>query len=248
MLYYNNPGMDTLLEASELTVGRILDRVSLAISPGEIVVLIGPNGSGKTTLVKALLGLARHSGAVTRKPGLRIGYVPQHFPRDSSLPITVARFLGLYGGDVQAALARVGCEKLAGLQLATLSGGEMARALLARAIAHKPDLLVLDEPFAGVDLAGEAALYALIAELRDELGCGVLLVSHDLHVVMAQASRVICLNRHICCQGEAGDVVRDPAFVELFGPRVAGELAIYHHHHDHEHTPSGAITHEHVHG
>ncbi len=233
--------METLLEASQIGVGRIVDQVSLAVGAREIVVLIGPNGSGKTTLVKALLGLVRHGGAVRRKPGLRIGYVPQHFPRDASLPITVGRFLGLYGGDAQAALARVGCEKLAGLQLATLSGGEMARVLLARAIAHKPGLLVLDEPFAGVDLAGEAALYALIAKLRDDLGCGVLLVSHDLHVVMAQASRVICLNRHICCQGDAGDVVKDPAFVELFGARVASELAIYHHHHDHEHAPSGEV-------
>jgi zinc transport system ATP-binding protein len=236
-----------LLEAHNISAGaRILDRVSLAVGAREIVVLIGPNGSGKTTLIKALLGLMRHSGEVRRKPGLRIGYVPQHFPRDVSLPMTVGRFLGIYGGDARAALARVGVERLADHQLATLSGGEMARVLLARAIAAKPDLLVLDEPFAGVDISGEAALYALIAELRDELGCGVLLVSHDLHVVMAQASRVICLNRHICCQGEAGDVVRDPAFVELFGPRIAGELAIYHHHHDHEHAPSGEV--EHVHG
>ena len=246
MLYYNNSPMEPLLKASEITVGRILDRVSLAISAGEIVVLIGPNGSGKTTLIRALLGLAGHTGEVARQPGLRIGYVPQHFPRDASLPITVSRFLKLYGGDAQAALARVGSEKLSDHQLATLSGGEMARVLLARAISNKPDLLILDEPFAGVDLSGEAALYALIAELRDELGCGVLLVSHDLHVVMAQASRVICLNRHICCQGEASDVVKDPAFVELFGARVASELAIYHHHHDHEHAPSGEV--EHVHG
>jgi zinc transport system ATP-binding protein len=229
-----------LLEGVDVSVGRIVDQVSLHIGPREIVVLIGPNGSGKTTLIKALLGLERHDGVVRRRPGVRIGYVPQHFPRDASLPITVGRFLALYGG-AHAALARVGCERLADYQLATLSGGEMARVLLARAVASKPDLLVLDEPFAGVDITGEAALYALIAQLRDELGCGVLLVSHDLHVVMAQASRVICLNRHICCQGEARDVVRDPAFAELFGPRVASELAIYHHHHDHEHAPSGEV-------
>ncbi len=233
-----------LLEGTAISVAKsgahILDSVSLSIGPREIVVLIGPNGSGKTTLVKALLGLAPHEGEVRRKPGLRIGYVPQNFPRDTSLPMTVGRFLEIYGGG-RAALARVGVEHLASHQLATLSGGEMARVLLARAIAAKPDLLFLDEPFAGVDISGEAALYALIAELRDEIGCGVLLVSHDLHVVMAQASRVICLNRHVCCQGEAGAVVRDPAFVELFGARMAAELAIYHHHHDHEHAPSGEV-------
>jgi zinc transport system ATP-binding protein len=239
-----------LIEARDLSVtasgNRIVENVSLRVDPHEIVVLIGPNGSGKTTLLKALLGLVPHKGEVVRRAGLRVGYVPQHFQRDLSLPLTVGRFIGLYGGG-EAALARVGIERLAGHQLATLSGGEMARVLLARAIAQKPDLLFLDEPFAGVDISGEAALYSLIAELRDEIGCGVLLVSHDLHVVMAQASRVICLNRHICCEGAAGAVVRDPAFVQLFGARVAAELALYHHTHDHEHSPSGEVTHDHPH-
>jgi zinc transport system ATP-binding protein len=182
---------------------------------------------------------------VRRKPGLRIGYVPQHFARDHSLPLTARRLIEIYAagekGAADRALARVGIAALAEKQVATLSGGELARVLLARAIVNKPDVLLLDEPFAGVDLAGEAALYRLIAELRDELGCAVLLVSHDLHVVMAEASRVICLNRHICCEGAAGHVIRDPAFVELFGPRIAGELALYAHHHDHSHLPSGEV-------
>ena len=148
--------------------------------------------------------------------------MPQHFARDHSLPLTVRRLIEVYApgekGAAEAALARVGIAALADKQVATLSGGEMARVLLARAIVHRPDLLLLDEPFAGVDLAGEAALYRLIAELRDEMGCAVLLVSHDLHVVMAEASRVICLNRHICCEGAAGTVIRDPAFVESVRP------------------------------
>jgi zinc transport system ATP-binding protein len=160
--------------------------------------------------------------------------VPQNFPRDRSLPMTVERFLYLFGGD-GAALARTGTSHLRTRQLSALSGGELARVLLARAITSKPELLILDEPLAGVDVAGEAALYHLIAELRDEIGCGVLLVSHDLHVVMAQADRVICLNGHVCCEGKAEQVVKDPAFAELFGPRVAGELALYAHHHDHQH-------------
>lgn len=255
-----------LVRADGLSVraagAAILDQVSLAVAPGEIVVLIGPNGSGKTTLLRALLGLVPCRGHVIRRAGLRVGYVPQHFARDPSLPMTVKRFIEVFAPDeasaAEAALSRVGIAALAGKQLATLSGGEMARVLLARAIVHKPNLLLLDEPFAGVDLAGEAALYRLIAELRDEMGCGVLLVSHDLHVVMAQASRVICLNRHICCQGAAGAVIRDPAFVELFGPRVADELALYHHDHDHRHLPTGEVAppsngarapaHDHAHG
>jgi zinc transport system ATP-binding protein len=215
----------------------ILRDVGFEVRAGEIVTLIGPNGSGKTTLLKALLGLMPATGKIVRKPSLRIGYVPQNFPRDMSLPMTVGRFARLFadGDAVDAALARVGIAALRDRQIARLSGGELARVLLARAIAGRPELLILDEPLAGVDVAGEAALYHLIAEIRDEIGCGVVLVSHDLHVVMAQADRVVCLNGHVCCEGRAEQVVRDPAFAQLFGPRVAGELALYVHRHDHSH-------------
>ncbi|MGA7676369.1 MAG: metal ABC transporter ATP-binding protein [Rhizomicrobium sp.] len=236
---------DPLIAADRLSVyaggAHILDRVSLAVHPREIVTLIGPNGSGKTTLLKAILGLVPAKGEVKRRPGLKIGYVPQQFDRDTSLPITVAGFLALFAPAKAAdtALARVGFSQAKNRQLGALSGGELARMLLARAIAGRPDLLVLDEPMAGVDVTGEAALYHLIAEIRDEIGCGVLLVSHDLHVVMAQADRVVCLNRHICCEGDAHAVVRDPAFLQLFGARAASELALYAHHHDHAHPPSG---------
>ena len=239
---------EALIAADRLSVyaggAHILDRVSLAVHRREIVTLIGPNGSGKTTLLKAILGLVRAEGEISRRPGLKIGYVPQQFERDASLPMTVSGFLGLFAPAKAAAsaLARVGISQAKNRQLGALSGGELARVLLARAIASRPDLLVLDEPVAGVDIAGEAALYHLIAEIRDEFGCGVLLVSHDLHVVMAQADRVICLNRHVCCEGDAHTVVRDPAFLELFGARAAGELALYAHHHDHAHDPEGETT------
>ncbi len=243
------PDNAALLRADDISVSvagaRIVEHVNLSLSPREIVVLIGPNGSGKTTLLRALLGLVAYRGTVARRPGLKIGYVPQYFARDHSLPLTARRLIEVYAHDgaeaAEAALVRLGIAALADKQVSTLSGGELARVLLARAIVHRPDLLLLDEPFAGVDLAGEAALYRLIAELRDELGCAVLLVSHDLHVVMAEASRVICLNRHICCEGAAGSVIQDPAFVELFGPRIAAELALYVHHHDHRHLPTGEV-------
>ena len=238
---------DPLITAKHLSVraggSQIINDVSLAIHPREIVTLIGPNGSGKTTLLKALLGLVASRGEIVRRPALKIGYVPQQFTPDLSLPITVSRFLRLFATREAsaAALARVGVEEARERQLSALSGGELARVLLARAIAGAPELLVLDEPLAGVDIAGEAALYHLIAEIRDELGCGILLVSHDLHVVMGKADRVVCLNHHICCEGDAHDVVRDPAFLELFGTR--GELALYPHHHDHAHTLSGEAVH-----
>lgn len=222
---------------------HILEDVSLAIHAREIVTLIGPNGSGKTTLLKALLGLTRCDGEITRRAGLKVGYVPQQFVPDMSLPITANRFVDLFAPRAAGrnALARVGVAEAGERQLSTLSGGELARVLLARAIAGRPDLLVLDEPLAGVDISGEAALYHLIAELRDELGCGILLVSHDLHVVMGKADRVVCLNHHVCCEGDAHDVVKDPAFIELFGAR--GELAVYPHRHDHAHTLAGDPVH-----
>ncbi len=245
------PSDAPLLAATGLSLrvgaADILKGIDFAIRAGEIVTLIGPNGSGKTSLLKALLGLVPAKGDISRKPGLRIGYVPQNFPRDRSMPVAVGRFLRLFASEAAAdsALARVGIAALSGRQLVALSGGEMARVLLARAIATGPELLILDEPLAGVDVAGEAALYHLIAELRDEIGCGVLLVSHDLHVVMAQADRVVCLNGHVCCEGKAEQVVRDPAFAQMFGPRIAGELALYVHRHDHSH----AHDHEnHAHG
>jgi zinc transport system ATP-binding protein len=232
---------DPLISAHHLSLSagtaEILSNVDFEIRAGEIVTLIGPNGSGKTSLLKALLGLVPAKGEIVRKPGLRIGYVPQNFARDRSLPMTVGRFARLFAdrAAVDAALERVGITALADHQLATLSGGELARVMLARAIAGKPELLILDEPLAGVDVAGEAALYQLIAQIRDEIGCGIVLVSHDLHVVMAQADRVVCLNGHVCCEGKAEQVVGDPAFAQLFGPRVAGELALYAHRHDHSH-------------
>ena len=239
---------EPLIAAKTLSVRaggtQILNDVSIAIHRREIVTLIGPNGSGKTTLLKALLGLTSARGEIVRAPGLKVGYVPQSFAPDPSLPITAERFLRLFADTEasMAALMRVGVAQASDRQLSALSGGETARVLLARAIAVKPDLLVLDEPLSGVDVSGEAALYHLIAELRDELNCGILLVSHDLHVVMSKADRVVCLNHHVCCEGVAHDVVRDPAFTELFGAR--GELALYPHHHDHAHTLTGETVHD----
>jgi len=243
------PATSMLLHVAGLSVSAggsaILSDVHLELSRGDIVVLIGPNGSGKTTLLRAILGLVPYSGTAERRANLTIGYVPQNFARDPSLPLTVRRLVGLGRGrddsDIEKALERLEIAGLADKQVTSLSGGELKRVLLARAVAGKPDLLLLDEPVAGVDLAGEAALYHLIAQLRDETGCGVLLVSHDLHVVMAQATHVVCLNRHVCCEGTAGEVIRDPEFVRLFGAHIANEIALYHHHHDHTHDPSGGV-------
>lgn len=238
-----------LIEACELSVRfrerTVLDRVDLQVSRGEIVTVIGLNGAGKSTLVRALLGLITpESGRVLRQPNLRIGYSPQHLHLDATLPLTVARFLTLGARApqqrLQGLLAEVGVADVLDSQIADISGGELHRVLLARALLRKPDLLVLDEPLAGVDVAGQSELYRLIADIRDRYACGVLLVSHDLHVVMAATDRVVCINHHVCCTGRPESVTRNPEFVALFGPHVAKVLAVYAHHHDHQHDVAGA--------
>ena len=227
----------------------LVRQIDLSVRAGEIVTLIGPNGSGKSTTVRALLGLIDpDEGVVERAPGLRVGYVPQRLQIEATLPMTVARLLTLSAPhgrrEVEAALEATGVAHLADSPVQQLSGGEFQRALLARAIVGRPQLLVLDEPVQGVDFTGEIRLYELIREIRDATGCGVLLVSHDLHLVMAQADTVLCLNGHICCRGTPQAVADDPEYVRLFGPRGARTLAVYHHVHDHEHLPDGTICHD----
>lgn len=238
----------SLVEARGVTVRfgarTVLDGVDVAVHRGEIVTLVGLNGAGKSTLVRVLLGLQRiDRGQVLRAAGLRVGFSPQHVNRDPTLPMTVRRFLTLGGEAPQArlrsALDRVGADTMLSRQVAELSGGEMHRVMLARALLREPDLLVLDEPMSGVDLAGQAELYALIGTIRNDTGCGVLLVSHDLHLVMAATDIVVCLNHHVCCTGHPHAVARNPQFVALFGSQLAESLAVYTHHHDHRHNAAG---------
>ena len=218
----------------------VLEHVDFAIEPGEIVTVVGPNGSGKSTLIRALLGvLTPTQGTIARKPGLRIGYVPQKLTLDATLPITVSRFLSLPDRQSDAVIARVldrvGASGLELQQLATLSGGQLQRVLLARALLTMPDILILDEPTQGLDQPGMAEFYRLIEQLRQEIGCAVLLVSHDLHVVMSASDRVICLNGHVCCEGTPHVVRAAPEYRALFGHGTGGALALYQHEHDHEH-------------
>lgn len=241
----------SLIAAEGLSIrfggASVLERVDLTVNPGEIVTLIGPNGSGKSTLLRALIGiLPATEGRVTRRPGLKIGYVPQRLHIDRGLPMPVARFLSLprrhSAADTATALARVGMAGMEGRSMADLSGGQFQRVLLARALLMTPDLLILDEPTQGLDQPGEAGFYRLIAEVRRELGCAVLMVSHDLHVVMAASDRVICLNGHVCCEGAPHVVSNAPEYRALFGLGTQGALALYQHRHDHDHE------HDHGHG
>lgn len=228
--------------------GRWLIRnVDLSVSPGEIVTLIGPNGSGKSTAAKVALGILKpDAGSVSRKPDLRVGYVPQKLSVDWTMPLTVERLMTLTGHQspaaVKAALHEVDIPHLAKAEVQHLSGGEFQRALIARALIRRPELLVLDEPVQGVDFTGEIALYDLISRIRERTGCGILLISHDLHVVMAKTDTVICMNGHVCCHGSPQSVTSNPEYLRLFGARAAQTIAVYAHDHDHRHLSDGTIT------
>lgn len=222
--------------------------IELDVRRSEIVTLIGPNGSGKSTTAKMALGIVKpDEGLASRDKTLRVGYVPQKIDVDWTLPLTVRRMMTLTGKlskqEIDAALESTGAARLIDQEVGHLSGGEFQRVMLARAIARRPDLLVLDEPVQGVDFSGELALYELISQIRDELGCGVLLISHDLHVVMAATDQVVCLNGHVCCKGTPSNVAESAEYKQLFGLRGADALAVYHHHHDHTHLPDGRVQH-----
>ncbi|WP_246594680.1 metal ABC transporter ATP-binding protein [Mameliella sediminis] len=218
----------------------VLRNVDFAIAPGEIVTVVGPNGSGKSTLLRALIGAMKPlRGKVTRARGLRLGYVPQGLRLDGSLPMTVARFLNLLqrvsAEARQAALEASGAGDLSQRQLAALSGGQFQRVLLARALLNDPQILILDEPTTGLDQPAQASFYRQIEDLRDRLGCAVLMVSHELHVVMSASDRVICLNGHVCCEGRPEVVAQAEEYRALFGTGTKGALALYRHQHTHSH-------------
>lgn len=228
----------------------VLEDVSFGVEPGQIVTLIGPNGAGKTTLVRIALGLLQaDSGLVTRRDDLRLGYMPQSLNIEPTLPLTVERFLRLAQrgtpargtDDVSSTLDLLAIGGLRTTQINALSGGELQRVLLARALLRDPHLLVLDEPAQGVDVAGQAELYALIDTIASTRGCGVLMISHDLHLVMSSTDEVICLNHHVCCHGKPETVSTDPAYLSLFGAAANASLAVYTHHHTHEHDIHGDV-------
>lgn len=248
--------MSALIETRNLELaygGRtVLRNVNISIERGEIVTIVGPNGSGKSSLLRALIGaISPLSGSVTRAPDLRIGYVPQTLSIDGTLPITVARFLNLpskvSAEAAHRALEDAGVPELSQRQLSALSGGQFQRVLLARALLHAPDIVILDEATQGLDQPGAAQFYRQIEAVRQRHACAVLMVSHDLHVVMAASDRVLCFNGHVCCEGTPQVVADAPEYRALFGSGTQGALALYRHEHDHDHDHSDHSPHDHAH-
>ena len=229
--------------------GKSLVRgVSLEVKKGEIVTLIGPNGSGKSTTAKIALGIYKKIDGKVKTYTDKIGYVPQKISIDWTLPIRVLDFMTLTEeltqDQINSALNLTGVEHLKNKSLSNLSGGEFQRVLIARAISKQAELLVLDEPVQGVHFKGEIALYKLIKEISEKMKCGILLISHDLHVVMSATDFVVCLNGHVCCSGTPNVVVKDNKYRELFGDRASNILSLYEHKHDHTHSQDGTIDHK----
>ena len=225
--------------------------VSLNVNKGQIVTLIGPNGSGKSTTAKIALGILKpDEGSNTISQNIKISYVPQKISIDWSLPLRVIDFMNITEkfakNEIEEALSMTGIKKLIFRDVKNLSGGEFQRLLMARAIAKNPDFLVLDEPVQGVDYPGEIALYKIIQEIVKNLNCGILLISHNLHVVMSQTDHVICLNGHVCCSGAPKSIVKEPEYIKLFGDNMDPTLALYQHEHDHQHLPDGSVDHSHL--
>ena len=220
--------------------------ISLEINQGEIVTLIGPNGSGKTTTAKMILNILNTDEGLVTGNANKMAYVPQKINIDWTMPLRVIDFMkitsSLNNTQITESLVMTGVDKLLYNQIHSLSGGEFQRVLIARAIAKKPDLLVLDEPVQGVDFNGEIALYNLIKEISVNLNCGILLISHDMHFVMSTTDHVICLNGHICCSGSPSNVVKNPEYIKLFGQHNSETLSYYQHRHDHSHNHDGSIS------
>ncbi|HMI76981.1 MAG TPA: zinc ABC transporter ATP-binding protein ZnuC [Buchnera sp. (in: enterobacteria)] len=218
----------------------ILSNISFTLTANRIFTFIGPNGAGKSTLIRIILGLLKpYSGKIVRKKNLNIGYVPQKLYFNTSIPITVNHFMKLSQGvkncSIINSLKRVNAIHLKDLYLEQLSGGEMQRMLLARALLKSPELLVLDEFTQGIDTEGQIVLYELINQIRYELHCAIVIVSHDLNLVMAKTDEVLCLNNHICCSGTPESVYKNAEFIAMFGYMGTKEFAVYRHEHNHRH-------------
>lgn len=242
----NNPTLK--VEDISITISGkpILQDISFELFPKDILTIIGPNGAGKSTLIKIILGLLQpDSGKVILASGIKMGYMPQKINLTQLMPITVERFLNLSIKATKDNLEKysniLGIKKLLNSEVISLSGGELQRVLLARALLNEPDLLILDEPTQGVDIKGQAELYKIISRFKEELGFSVLLVSHDLHLVMSGTDKVICLNKHVCCSGYPESVKKNPEFIQLFGETDIDKIAVYSHKHDHSHDLTGRI-------
>ena len=242
---------EKILEVENLDVSfdgqNVLENINFNLDKGDVLAVIGPNGAGKSVLFRALLDLIPYSGKISWQAGLKIGYVPQKLAIERDLPITVVEFLGLKSPikeNMLQALSSVGINTgpeqehhlehhILNRRMGLLSGGELQRVLIAWSLVDNPDILLFDEPTAGIDIGGEETIYNLLHELQDKRNLTIILISHDLNVVYRYANSVICLNKQQVCFGEPHSVLNPDELSSLYG----GEAKFYHHEHkNNDHT------------
>lgn len=235
--------MDYILRIRNVNIfkkARILTDINFDLKRGKILTIVGPNGSGKTTLAKIILNLVKpDTGEVILAKDTKIGYMPQKIIFDRLMPLNVKNFLQLNSYTDNTALLSVidelNIKNIQNSQISNLSGGELQKVMFARALLKQPNLLVLDEPTQGIDVSGQVEFYKLIDRIRLEKKISVLMISHDLYMVMKSTDYVLCLNKHICCEGTPEDVSKHPEYINLFGKETAKTISVYPHHHDHYH-------------
>ena len=235
---------DALITLNNISLSHngknVLDDVSFKLHEGEFITLIGPNGAGKSSLIKVVLGVIKQdSGDITYTDNIRLGYTPQTFSANPFIPISVKDFLTLNQKlDSEFMLKTfelTGIKDLLKSPLKNLSGGELQKVLLTRALLNKPNVLILDEPAQNLDVDGQMQLYKLIQDIHQQQNCAVLMVSHDLHRVMKESTQVLCLYHHICCEGLPESILKDEKFNDLFADQINDLMATYEHHHNHHH-------------
>ena len=235
---------DALITLNNISLSHngknILDDVSFKLHPGEFITLIGPNGAGKSSLIKILLGVIKQdAGEIIHSGDLKLGYTPQSFAANPYIPISIIDFLTL-NQKLDREFTSQTCEltgikDLLEMPLKNLSGGELQKVLLTRALLNKPNVLIMDEPAQNLDVDGQMQLYKLIQDIHQKQNCAVLMVSHDLHRVMKESTQVLCLYHHICCEGLPESILKDAQFNDLFADQIHELMATYEHHHNHQH-------------
>jgi zinc transport system ATP-binding protein len=228
---------EPVLQVSHLGVAfdgkSVFEDLSFGLKEGETLLILGPNGGGKTVLLRALLGLLPYRGLVSWRPGIRLGYVPQRVPLNKELPLSVGDFFALKNvrlANVAALLRQVGIaeEKFPGKQLGLLSSGQFQRVLIAWALVNDPDVLLFDEPTAGVDIGGEETIHTLLQRIQQERHLSIILVTHDLSVVYRDATNVLCLNNRTSCYGPPTQILDPKVLQTIYG----SEMQFYRHTHD----------------
>jgi zinc transport system ATP-binding protein len=227
---------NAILRVEDLSVKldgeEVLVSLSFDVFEGEVLAILGPNGAGKTTLLKALLGIVPYEGVVEWREGVNVGYVPQRLPFIKDVPLSVKEFFRLESAsenETREILKSIGLgEEILGKRIGDLSSGQFQRVLIGWALASEPNVLLFDEPLAGIDIGGQESVYNLLEGLKVEKNLTILFVTHELSIVYRLADRVFCLNKRMLCCGAPREKLTPEAISNLY----ASPVKFYQHKHE----------------